>query len=1711
MADPKDIYPDLGPKPSGAAFAVDPAVAAQARSNLGAGPSPITPDLPVVPEVEQAAERAKREAGAGWTDYAGSSIRQGWLVPGMVASWVGSNMTPDPDFQPYQNEKAWKDVTAGIDPQFHPELLRATSGAHQLYIRDRLMEKQQDITRLGDMGMAGTIGSLALGLVAPENLALMALAGPTAALVRAGAVRAGVAKVAAASERGGVLAGAAELRAVQAADLAGQGTAKAVGVSVAANAAENAAIEAVRQSVNFEDSSAGILEAGLIGAALSAPFAIAGARSARRLSEVAGRERDILHALAARDAGTPLPDHMAAAIGEHAGHIQAYKDWLGGFREAPPGFVGPVAPERVDPRALTPGARTASGDDVKAAFRASRGQSSLSDLIESGNKKMERDIAAIKKAQEEARTPVPEVAPKAEPFQTPGVAAKTASKGDLDAAFGASKGGSKLQAFIDGTNKKMEGEVNAARDAQAFLGETPAPAAKPAPPATQKEAFDAIKGRSPFWDLIDKNQAKGHQELLKGAKTQWSLKTLAKLRKESALQGPPKPPKEKAAKPAKDAAVPKAEAPKAEAPAQVEVPAVAPVKDAAVSSQGLIGETVFWESRSGTEAGEVMGVSANGRLIIETPEGRTVSRAREDLDADSPGYLDTAPEPGVVRSARFNSEGKRELDPETAKPRDAAAVQSDQQGLDAAHQAALGTYKGSPGEAPRAVTQTDAALRELAAAVKALTGREVVFFRGGEAVLGEGAYVPSLPGKVFLSVDGSKPLFQTALHEVAHVMEKENGAVWAELVTSLTRLFKDEPDFAAKLNASNKAANLDALSAAGSRSELVANILERFHNDARFWEAVSNGPTKQGFMGRLWERLERIWNKMTGKLDGYDPEVANLVNNIAETRGALATAVRKMMLEKGEPVPEAVDQAIFRSALPSALNDEATALAKWRIDAFNTLFKSPVEGVRGLTKLLMKDAIGHSSTKAQGWTATEIKKDGMRRLGGQYHSALNTAEGEAMKIRKVSFWQGYEFKQGFEDMASRVARGDRQVLADNPDIAPQLEAAAGAQAKAYKEVIEWAKKAQVQGADMVNARDGYVNRIWNHDRIREAITKYGENDVARVLADSFRDPEIHGDVEKAKRFLGAVRKLEFSSELQDLMLAARDMHTLREELKSHLDANGQPVLGQSDINAIVDVMFAAKAQGTEADAGNTSNLKFRMDLNENYKVTMGDGKTLSVSDLFENNSRLLVDTYLSTMVGHIAMAEKGIKSKAQFTARIKALDDEWAATHSLSGDVEKFGRDKQLLMDTYANVTGRKMSMQFAWNRADRFLGAFRGYTRAAMLGQLGIPAFTEMANVVAATSMRALVQHSGGFSGLIRAFRSGHFLERGLMEDIHAMSGFGLENASSYARQNELAEFTYDRGLTRFENGANRASHAVDVMSGNNFITSNSRQLAAVAFTQKHLNVANGRMSLDDAQRLRIVHNGVDLDKIDATLADLKKYATMDAAGKLESIRWEDWKNEAPETFDAHRLLVNRSVRDAVQDHDFGEVPPWLHTTLGKVFAELKTFALAAHSKQFLKGIHYRDSQTLMTWTMSFAAQAMAYSAQTALNFAHNPAELEKRLTLDRIAKAVVQRMSVMGVMPMLFESAFFVGSGGNSFFQGGTANTDNRLAWLTPSMIQASRIQTAAKVGMGAINPFSSATATKQEVRDAFAAFPGGNLYGMRNLQDAISSQFPKKEPRQ
>lgn len=775
--------------------------------------------------------------------------------------------------------------------------------------------------------------------------------------------------------------------------------------------------------------------------------------------------------------------------------------------------------------------------------------------------------------------------------------------------------------------------------------------------------------------------------------------------------------------------------------------------------------------------------------------------------------------------------------------------------------------------------------------------------------------------------------------------------------------------------------------------------------------------------------------------------------------------------------------------------DNLTSYSKARFDIFARLNASSNPAVRELGHLMVKDAIGNSKNWAQRETVTERKRRIQRTLGGKFHWEAREAFDDASKALGLGVVDRWKYHETFYEDITRAARGE--TLESPADAHPFIERAASTMREVYADMAKIAEKSGLEGAEFLKPNATYVNRVWNHNNIREATATHGEATVVQLLADAIQVPGLRGNVDKAGRFLKAVMRLEHDHRLQDIQLHARDMVALRKELEA-------AKLSKDEIDGIVDVMFEQK-QG-DPDAGKPGNLRYRFDLDETHMVETPNGE-LRLSSLFENDSRLLIDKYLNTMAGHSALAERGIKSQAEFRARIEEAQKWHAGNESMSKDAVRINDEVQILDDMNSFVIGRPMSVQ-AFSRMDRAMGAFRAYTRSVFLGQLGVAAAFELKNAVGLASFRALSQQSPTFTGILSMLRSGRLPNRELAQFIEAFSGFGLERAAAHARQHEVSDFTYDRGLTRAENFANTASHAVDIISGNNFITSATRQFSAAMMIQKLHNFATKTGPLDETQIQRLVNNGIDREHLPAVLDDLKAHAKTSKSGTVLEIDYEGWQAKNQKTFDMFVTAFNREVRDAIQDHDIGETGMWMHRTWGKVMSELRTFNLAAHSKQFLKGIHYRDRTTAMTWSLSFAGECLAYSMQQSINFAHNPAELEKRLNPDMIWRAALQRMSVLGISSYLLDTGNYVLTGDPMFKKGGTTNTDNRNLFMTPSFMAANRLLNSATGAASAANPFSADRLTKQNAKDMMSTLPGGNTWVMRNINDYVSSQFPKRE---
>lgn len=810
----------------------------------------------------------------------------------------------------------------------------------------------------------------------------------------------------------------------------------------------------------------------------------------------------------------------------------------------------------------------------------------------------------------------------------------------------------------------------------------------------------------------------------------------------------------------------------------------------------------------------------------------------------------------------------------------------------------------------------------------------------------------------------------------------------------------------------------------------------------------------------------------------------------------------------GEAMMAAAGRALGAPVVPQSAPLQTT-WANARLDYTATIFKGTNEVHKDIVNRMVRDVLGGDGTNTQGWTASEWATSIIRRASFPAHAEMQKQFNLAAHDLGWGWWKRQTNNREFYEAVSRVKRGDMSPIEPGgafEKVAAQVKAAAAAADKAYAMVLKELQDSGVKGADAVTHDPKYVNRVWRQDKLKDAIMRYGQGAVFQMVANSFSSPELRGDVLKGEQFVKAIMRLEYTPAMRELTLQSPDMKRLRNEL----DAAG---LTPDDADLIVEVMLGQKTR--EPDAGQATNLRGRMGLEEGLAHQMPDGSTMRVTDFFENDIRVLMDNYVRTLAGHAGMARQGIPDAATFEKMLNEARTEHETQGALfGGDSSSFNRNEQHLRDLYDVLTGRPMSHQ-TFNRFDRILAGLRGLTRGAMLGQLGVAQALELNNAAGMFGLRAAMHHSPGLAALIRQARRGAIVDDTLQQQLQHMFGTGMEMSAAYMRDNEYSDFAYGRGpdntfldklTNRVEKAGNAVSHGIDVVSGNRLFTSFTRSFATRWAIQQMVDQANGRGP--GVSRERFKGLGLSEADIDPFLTDLRTYAKVDPKGTVHEIDWEAWQQNNPQSYDQFTLVTMRRVRDAIQDHDVGETMPWMHTTLGKVFSELRTFMLVAHGKQFLKNAHYRDREAFQLFTLSLVAQALGYTVQASVNNADNQERREKALEPDRIAKAAIQRMSITGVLPMLFESGHWVATGGQSFFGGGSFNTDSRNFLMTPSMTMATRAMEAAKVVGGAVNPWSDAVTTQKEMRSLYGLLPGSNTYLVRNLISQLVEDLPKSE---
>lgn len=815
----------------------------------------------------------------------------------------------------------------------------------------------------------------------------------------------------------------------------------------------------------------------------------------------------------------------------------------------------------------------------------------------------------------------------------------------------------------------------------------------------------------------------------------------------------------------------------------------------------------------------------------------------------------------------------------------------------------------------------------------------------------------------------------------------------------------------------------------------------------------------------------------TGEFSGIS-EKAELVNDPAFRRGSIGSGQVAEV-----DVPETAFNAIKLGRFEIPL--------RW--DYFGIFMRSANVALKRLALSTVADPVGFADKAlARGLTATEAAEMTRLRFEKRFLAAFEDAFGDFYQKRGVSWMQADKARMQFAEDVTRIVRGDEARAAEVPEAARVVAEIR----KVHSELLAMAQKYGVEGAELVDPDPFYIMRKFNHDRIRMIAGKFDEKGIVAFLSQAIKAVRSIDDAlaEKiAKGYWTTVTRLQYEQPLHELAYGPKQFFRLRDTLKQ----------AGVDEDAIDDVVEAVSGKPLKNE-GDHARLKHRTVFDEMHtaEVLTKDGQLerLSVSDLFLNDSRLLMRQYSRQMSGLIGYARVGIKSDADWKTRLDEIIDEAKAKGE---DPAKLKKHLGYLEDIRAYTLGRPMAGQ-EFGTMDRVLRVLRDVNFIRNMGQAGFAQIPEIGNLVGLAGMRAFTMHVPAFGDVLRHAR-GKTLDDDLARDLINM-GLGAESLSIKPNLREMDEWAFDRQLSKIEQLAEKGKYLTANVSGLAAMNDALHTAASKMFVQKFSDYAQGITRLGKKDLARLNWAGIGEDNIDGIFARLKEFTELGENGRVLGIRWEDWQRADPESFDAFNLAVFRESRKAIQQPTIGETAPWMHTQIGKILTQFRSFTLVAWAKQGIHNLHYADASTATAWSLSMMLAGAAYAAQNSINFAHDDEQRAKRLKPEEIAKAAFQRAGFSSLTPAAWDTIMQFTRGEPTFAYGRTTGLGTGFIVGNPTM------DLVTSKGLGTLQNVTRSLFddehmwTRKDVKNGLGLFLP-NYLGVRNFVDAASQEFPAR----
>lgn len=638
------------------------------------------------------------------------------------------------------------------------------------------------------------------------------------------------------------------------------------------------------------------------------------------------------------------------------------------------------------------------------------------------------------------------------------------------------------------------------------------------------------------------------------------------------------------------------------------------------------------------------------------------------------------------------------------------------------------------------------------------------------------------------------------------------------------------------------------------------------------------------------------------------------------------------------------------------------------------------------------------------------------------------------------------------------------------------------------------------GAQEVVSRPGYVQLLWDgrlmreFDRIPELTNKFKQAYSGSVQEVTGIPKKVADQISKQVWLRAFVNDLGLDANPHALL--SKDS---REYFRAMLENSGE--LTTDEINGML-----AQIDATMADAGASSRMKRRtgVDLLKSFEH---EGKTYQLLDVVDNDMQRLHMRYVGEASGRAALGAKEILSEAHWTAQRSAILEGMGR----AGDsAEAIAHMKDVIAGTYDQLLSRPVG-----KGVNRNARRVMDWTGASLLAQAGMPQIAEFSQIMGEHG----VGQMWSILPTVKQFRKSLIdgsVDGGVIADIAPWTGRIWEEHILYPQNVRLAEHSGSDApwLSRLDRLTASAKELSGYISGMYWIKSLQQQMTVALQSQKMAEYLKGIKFTDSGytatgkfagEEARLKAVGWDTDFF-RSMKEVEQHFEWEG-GTIQRLNMQKWNN--PQLINTFVEGIHKHAGNVIQKPHVGNTAVWMHSTVGSMLTQFRTYPIVGLEKQTMRHLHMGDSIAMMTGMYSLGMSSLVSSAKAFMNSVGKPEEerrkyLNTRLSNAGLFKGALAYSSITSLAPDLLNlTAPFIPGMQNLVSTQATRAGGTR--GINPSMKDIPSVGTvinAANAGSALVRNVldPSYKYSKQDARAARSIIPLGTAHGSVQFLNAI-----------